>query len=291
MHSPTNKVHHPPSDKEDFSTPLSDIQISLEDITLRLKKMNPNKAPGPDNQHPCVFRELYGILDVPLLRTFRKSLENGCLHESWKQAKITPIHKNWSRSFVQQLLASPALHVRLWNLSLESILCSIWKITASLCEHQHKFPPGRSAITQLLEVLDDWFSFYDENTCVDAIYLDFSKARILWHYRKGYIMDHRVPEQRETSCMCKRDCFQMGQSHEWGTPGSVLSPVIFIFYINSLPDSITNYIKRFADDSKLWTPVKTIEDCEALQNADYSAPWMGHLAVKISMRRSAQFWG
>ena len=38
-----------------FTTPRSDIQISIQDITLRLKNMNPNKSPGPDNQHPCVF--------------------------------------------------------------------------------------------------------------------------------------------------------------------------------------------------------------------------------------------
>ena len=48
--------------------------------------------------------------------------------------------------------------------------------------------------------------------------------------------------------------------------GSVLGSVIFIIYINSLPDSVTNHIKRFADDAKPCTPVKTIEDCEALQN-------------------------
>ena len=86
-----------------FTSPLSDIQISLEDITLRLKKMNQNKAPGPDNQHPCVFRELYDILDVPLLLIFRKSLEEDCLPESWKQAKITPIHKKRIEKLVQQL--------------------------------------------------------------------------------------------------------------------------------------------------------------------------------------------
>ena len=52
-----------------------------------------------------------------------------------------------------------------------------------------------------------------------------------------------------------------------GVPqGSVLGPVLFIIYINSLPDSVTNHIKLFADDNKLWAPVKTIEDCDALQN-------------------------
>ena len=52
-----------------------------------------------------------------------------------------------------------------------------------------------------------------------------------------------------------------------GVPqGSVLGPVLFIIYINYLPDNVTNHIKLFANDSKLWAPVKTIEDCEALQN-------------------------
>ena len=52
-----------------------------------------------------------------------------------------------------------------------------------------------------------------------------------------------------------------------GVPqGSVLGPVLFIISINFLPDSVTNHIQIFADDSKLWEPVKTIEDCEAMQN-------------------------
>ena len=107
-----------------FTSALSDIQISLEDITLRLKKMNPNKAPGPDNQHPCVFRELYDIVDVPLLLIFRKSLEEGCLPESWKQ-------NNTNTQKRIEKLVQQALYARLWNPSLESILCSIWKVMAS----------------------------------------------------------------------------------------------------------------------------------------------------------------
>ena len=72
-------------------------------INKKALMLNPNKAPGPDNQHPCVFRELYDILDVPMLLIFRKSLEEGCLPESWKQAKITPINKKRIEKLVQQL--------------------------------------------------------------------------------------------------------------------------------------------------------------------------------------------
>ena len=41
--------------------------------------------------------------NVPLLLIFWKSLEEGCLPESWKQAKITPIHKKKIDKLIQQL--------------------------------------------------------------------------------------------------------------------------------------------------------------------------------------------
>ena len=133
--------------------------------------MNPNKAPGPDNQHPCV---LYDILDVPLLLIFWKSMEESCLPESWKQAKITPIHKKGSRSL--------SCNYRPINITRMVCKTKEYIIRKHIMQHMESnglfsgFFHGRSAITQLLEVLDNWFSFYDEHTCVDTIYLDFSIA-------------------------------------------------------------------------------------------------------------------
>ena len=36
--------------------------------------------------------------------------------------------------------------------------------------------PGRSCVTQLIEVLDDWLELMDNGFSIDTIYLDFSKA-------------------------------------------------------------------------------------------------------------------
>ena len=44
------------------------------------------------------------------------------------------------------------------------------------CKCQHGFRKGRSCITQLLEVMDDFSKFIDEGVSFDVIYLDFKKA-------------------------------------------------------------------------------------------------------------------
>ena len=51
-----------------------------------------------------------------------------------------------------------------------------------------------------------------------------------------------------------------------GVPkGSVLAPLLFLIYINDLPDGITSICKIFADDTSLFS--KVIDTCNS-QNAD-----------------------
>ena len=64
-----------------------------------------------------------------------------------------------------------------------------------------------------------------------------------------------------------------GEYSEWvdvisGVPqGSVLGPILFLIYVNDIPETVNCSIKMFADDTKLFRTVKTIDDCNILQNA------------------------
>jgi len=143
---------------------------------------------------------------------------------------------------------------------------------------QHGFVPGRSCMTQLLVVMEEWTRSLQEGEPLDVIYLDFRKAfdtvphmrllRKLERYGVGgrlrdWIADFLAGRKQRVVINGK---FSTWQEVKSGIPqGSVLGPILFVIYINDLPEVVSCAVKIFADDSKLYNRVKHSSGQESLQ--------------------------
>ena len=90
---------------------------------------------------------------------------------------------------------------------------------------------------------------------------------------KGYSIQGKLLEWIENFLKDRKQRVQVdGSSSEWadvtsGIPqGSVLGPLLFLVYINNLPDVVHSFIKLFADDAKLYAVVNIARDATVFQN-------------------------
>ena len=65
--------------------------------------------------------------------------------------------------------------------------------------------------------------------------------------------------------------------------GSVLGPVLFIIYINDLPETVESMVYIFADDTKIYRKITTEKDCAALQkDLDMLQEWSNKWLLKFN---------
>ena len=65
--------------------------------------------------------------------------------------------------------------------------------------------------------------------------------------------------------------------------GSVLGPLLFVIYINDLPENISNALKMYADDSKIIAVVNNLYDKARLQgDLDAVCNWVDLWLIKLS---------
>ena len=108
----------------------------------------------------------------------------------------------------------------------------------------------------------------DDGGCIDTVYLDFAKAfdsvphMILLHKLEGYgIVGNTLRWISSFLSGRRQKVVVNGEASAWssvisGVPqGSVLGPILFIYYINDMPGVVHGFIQMFADDTKIFTSI------------------------------------
>jgi len=284
--------------QEGTNQELSGIRFSYQQVRDRLLKLKMYKSPGPDGIHPMLLNNCADAVAAPLSVIFQKSFDERKVPDSWKLAIISPIYKKGSRS-------DPSNYR---PVSLTSVCCKVMESIIKddmisrlnkgkgITKCQHGFIAGRSCLTNLLEAFEAWTRLLEEGFGLDVIYLDYRKAFDTVSHRKliekiaslGFPQDlvdwiKSFLEQRRMKVKLG------GSSSFWadvlsGVPqGSVLGPILFLIFVNDLPDWVVNDILMFADDTKIWAKISSLEDSKSLQDdLDKLVEWSKEWLLKFS---------
>ena len=151
---------------------------------------------------------------------------------------------------------------------------------------QFGFLGGRSTTLRLLKVLDDWTEVLDRGGDVDVVYCDFMKALdTVPHDRliqvRYYGVDSFLVNWIRGSLTDREQRVIINGESTWsdlstGIPqGTVLGPMLFVVYINTMVESVTDSgLHLFADDAKVWHMINNEQDSLELQaDLDRMCKW------------------
>ena len=200
-----------------------------------------------------------------LCELFNKSLVSGKLPDEWKLSHIIPIPKKCPNDEVTNYRPISLLSVV--SKVLERCIYNqlIVHVSSQLHHLQFGFLRGKSTTSQLLHVINEISKALENREQIDSIYLDFAKAfdkvdhiLLLKKLRNFGITGKLLNWLNNYLSNRLQKVTVLGSTSQplpilSGVPqGSILGPLLFLVFVNDLPDSISRQssVALFADDTK-----------------------------------------
>ena len=270
-----------PVTKPITNSKINQLIITPEGVKKQLHDLDPNKASGPDQIPPWFLKTHADDLYEILTDLFQTSVDNGTIPNKWKEANICSVFKKGDKHNPANY--RPVSLTCVCSKILEHIIHS--HVMKFLDEHniltdlQHGFRAKRSTETQLLLTINDISKQIDQNSNVSMAILDFSKAfdkvphQRLLSKLSAYGIDGNLLawfasflNNRTQRVVCDGEISDSKQVLSGVPQGTVLGPLLFLLYVNDIPDNINSTVRLFADDCLVYRTIDNPSDQQILQD-------------------------
>ena len=276
------------------------------EVTSILTQMK-NSAPGWEGFKAEVLKLVNNEIALPLTHVVNLSLTQGIVPYELKVAKVTPVYKNGNKDEINNyrpISVLPALS-KVFERVMHSRVVSFLENNNILNDCQFGYRNGRSTNMALTMLVDKITAALDKKEYFMGIFIDLSKAfdtvnhsillSKLKHYgirgvalkwfgdyldnRKQYVELKGIKSER-LSISC-------------GVPqGSILGPLLFLLYINDLPNvsKCLSFI-MYADDTNVFMSSNCIRSLESIMNDEINklVKWMRINRLSLNVKKNAWY--
>lgn len=278
--------------------------VSPREVKNAIRNTKSKKAPGQDGIQNIVLKNLPHKAIVYLTYIFNASFKLSYFSTAWKNAEVLAFPKpNKDKKFPQNYRPISLLSTisKIYEKIILNRLQKFEKEAGNLIDEQLGFREGKFTVQQLARITNQISNGFNENKSTAMLLLDIEKAfDTVWHQGLIYKLNsYNIPKyiikiiisylENRTFSIKVNNSLSQTQIVVAGVPqGSILGPILFLYFINDIPKSKNTNLALFADDTAIiaqsWRKeqaIKYLQDhIEKLEN--YYETWK----IKINVTKT-----
>lgn len=278
--------------------------VSEDYVLKHIKSLSDKKATGLDNMPAKLLKIASEYIARPVTHIVNLSMFTSMFPLKWKCARICPIYKKGDCTNACNYRPISILPVisKILERAVFDQLYPFLNDNNMIYDKQSGFRPNHSTNTALINITEDWYNSIDKGEYVGVVMLDLQKA--------FDTVNHEILMNKLSKYNISQECIQWFGSYLsnrnhvtsingvtsdslpsiCGIPqGSILGPLLFILYINDLPDCVNDVnISMYADDTALYTSSKCIHTLVDNLNKDLSKvkKWLTKNKLSLNVDKS-----